>query len=51
MKDIKTSLMIPENVWKAAKIRAAQEGISMGELNRNAIKEYLAKGKPIKKGS
>lgn len=43
MKNLKTSLMLPENIWKEAKIRAAQEGISFGELIRKALKEYLAK--------
>jgi predicted HicB family RNase H-like nuclease len=43
MKDIKTSFMIPEDIWKAAKVQAAQEGISLGELIRNLLSEYLEK--------
>lgn len=49
MKDLKTSLMLPEDMWKEAKIRAAQEGIGFGELVRRALKEYLAKKRRIGK--
>lgn len=43
MKDIKTSFMLPEEIWKQAKIRAAQEGISLGELIRRLLSDYLQK--------
>jgi len=43
MRDIKTSFMIPEEIWKAAKVKAAEEGISLGELIRNLLSDYLKK--------
>ncbi len=43
MKDIKTSFMIPEDIWKAAKVRAVEEGISLGELIRKLLSDYLEK--------
>ncbi len=43
MKDIKTSLMLPEDIWEEAKILAAKERISLGEIVRRALKEYLSK--------
>jgi hypothetical protein len=43
MKDIKTSFMLPEDVWKAAKFKAVEEGISLGELIRNLLRDYLEK--------
>jgi len=43
MKDIKTSFMLPEEIWKQAKVRAAQEGISLGELIRKLLADYLQK--------
>ncbi len=43
MKDIKTSFLIPEDIWKAAKVKAAEEGISLGELIRNLLTDYLEK--------
>jgi hypothetical protein len=39
----KTSLMLPKDVLKQAKIRAIEEGISFGELIRRALNEYLSK--------
>ena len=45
----KTSLMLPKDVLKQAKIRAIEEGISFGELIRRALNEYLEK-KPQRKG-
>jgi len=48
MKDIKTSFMLPEDIWKEAKVRAAQEGISLGELIRKLLKDYLQKGEAKK---
>jgi len=37
----KTSLSIPPEVWKRAKHRALDDGISMGELVVRAIELYL----------
>jgi len=45
----KTSLMLPKDVLKQAKIRAIEEGISFGELMRRALSEYLGK-KETRKG-
>ncbi len=49
MKDIKTSFMIPEDIWKAAKVKAIEEGISFGELIRNLLRDYLEKKEAIPK--
>jgi len=46
----KTSLMVPKDILKQAKIRAVQEGISFGELIRRALKEYLSKKESKNKG-
>jgi predicted HicB family RNase H-like nuclease len=40
---IKTSFILPRDLWKNAKIRAAEQGISLGELVRKAIEDYLSK--------
>ena len=40
-----TSLIVSRKLWEEAKIRAMKEGISLGELIRRALKEYLEKGK------
>ena len=50
MEEIKTSLIFPLDLWEQAKIRAAKERISLGELVRHALKEYLAKKEPKKRG-
>jgi plasmid stability protein len=50
MKDIKTSFMLPDDIWKQAKVRAAQEGISLGELIRKVLRDYLEKGESKVKG-
>ena len=42
-----TSLIVPKKLWEEAKIRAMKERISLGELIRKAIKDYLGK-KPKK---
>jgi len=41
--DVKTSFMIPEDILKAAKVKAVEEGISLGELIRNLLRDYLEK--------
>ncbi len=50
MEDIKTSFLLPKDLWKRAKIRAAQEDTSLGQLVRKAIEEYLGKEESKKKG-
>jgi hypothetical protein len=47
---MKTSLTLPEEVWKAAKIRAVQEGKNLQEVVAEALRVYLkTKGKEEKK--
>lgn len=48
-KKVTTSVVFPENLWEKMKFRAFQEKISLGELVRKAVSEYL-KEKPKKKG-
>ena len=48
-KEIKTNIIFPIDMWEKAKIRAAKERISLGELVRLALKEYLAREKPKEK--
>ena len=50
MTDIKTSFILPEEIWKAAKVKAAEEGISLGELIRNLLSDYLEKKGALRKG-
>lgn len=50
MENTKTSLMIPRDILKQAKIQAVQEEISFGELVRRALKEYLDKRAGSPKG-
>lgn len=40
----KTSLRLPEDLWKRAKIRAIEEGIEAQELVARAIAAYLERG-------
>jgi len=48
--EVTTSMIVPKELWEQAKIRAAMERISLGELFRRALKEYLAKKESKKKG-
>jgi predicted HicB family RNase H-like nuclease len=50
-KDVKTNIIFPEDMWEEAKIQAAKERISLGELVRQALKDRLAKKESQKKGS
>jgi len=43
MEEIKTSFLLPRDLWKQARIRAAEEGISFGEIIRKALEGYLRK--------
>ena len=49
-KDIKTNIIFPMDMWEEAKILAAKERISLGEIVRRALAEYLAKKEPKGKG-
>jgi hypothetical protein len=39
----KTSVELPEATWKAAKIRALEEGRNLQEVIADALAEYLKK--------
>ena len=39
----KTSLQLPEGIWKSVKIRAVEEGRNVQELVADALKDYLRK--------
>ena len=43
MDEIKTSFLLPRDLWKNAKVRAAELGISLGEFVRRAMEDYLTK--------
>ena len=46
IKTIKTSLVLPEDLWRAAKIRAIHEGKNLQDIVGEALRVYLkAKGK------
>ncbi len=49
VKTMRTSIEIPEEVWTAAKIRAAQEKTNLQDVIAAALREYL--GIKPKKGS
>ena len=42
---MKTSLRLPEDLWKRAKIRAIKENIDAQDLVAKAIEDYLKKGR------
>jgi hypothetical protein len=46
---MKTSLSLPENLWRAAKIRALDERAELQEVIARALELYL-KTKPRKEG-
>jgi len=41
VKTMRTSIEIPEEVWTAAKIRAAQEKTNLQEVIADALRQYL----------
>ncbi|HEV3275305.1 MAG TPA: hypothetical protein VG860_00650 [Terriglobia bacterium] len=43
-KKTKTTLNLPEDLWKAAKIRAIELGVDAQDLVANAVEQYLKKG-------
>jgi len=45
VKTIKTSIEIPEEVWRAAKIRAMDEKRNFQDVVAEALREYLKKSK------
>jgi hypothetical protein len=40
--DVKTSFYLPRHVLRAAKVRAAAEGVSLRVVLLRAVKKYLA---------
>jgi len=40
----KTSLNLPEDLWKAAKIRAIELDVDLQDLLAEALRDYLRKG-------
>lgn len=50
MKTTKTSIEIPEEIWRAAKIRAMDEKKNFQDIVAEALAEFLAKSKKPKKG-
>jgi hypothetical protein len=50
VRTMKTSLSLPEDLWRAAKIRAVNEKRNLQDLIADALREYLkTKGKEPKK--
>ncbi len=45
VKTLKTSVEIPEDVWRAAKIRAMDEKRNFQDIVAEALREFLKKGK------
>jgi hypothetical protein len=41
---VKTSLKLPEALWKAARIRAIEMNLEAQELVAHALEQYLRKG-------
>jgi hypothetical protein len=44
VKRVKTSLSLPEELWKSARIRALQDGMDAQDLVARALEAYLRKG-------
>ena len=45
VKTVKTSVEIPEDVWRAAKIRAMDEKKNFQDIVAEALKEFLKRSK------
>jgi hypothetical protein len=45
-KDIKKNIIFPEDMWEQAKIQATKDRISLGEVVRQALREYLDRNPP-----
>ena len=41
---VKTSLRLPEDIWKAARIRAIEMNMDAQDLVAHAVEQYLKKG-------
>ena len=49
-REIRTVIIFPVELWEQGKNQAMKERISLGELIRRSLKEYLAKKEPKRKG-
>lgn len=47
---MRTVIIIPDDLWEKAKTKAMNERVSLAEIIRRALQEYLREGKPKKKG-
>ncbi len=45
-RDIRTNIILPESMWVKVKIRAVTERISLTEIVRRALREYLDRKEP-----
>ena len=43
-KRVKTTLYLPENLWKAAKIKAIETNVDATDIVTKALEQYLKKG-------
>lgn len=41
---VKTSLRLPEELWKAVRIRAIEQGVDAQDIVADALRLYLKKG-------
>jgi len=46
-KNIRTNVQFPESLWERAKTRAVKDRVSLAEIIRRALKEYLKPEKLI----
>lgn len=46
---IKTTIGLPEPLWKRARIRAVEEGRDLQDVVASALEAYLARPKPPKR--
>ena len=47
---MRTVIAIPDGLWEKAKQKALKERVSLAEIVRRALREYLAREKSKKKG-
>jgi hypothetical protein len=45
LESIKTSLKLPRELWKAAHIKAMDEGVDLQTIVQKALEAYLKKGR------
>ena len=41
---VKTSLRLPDDLWKAARIKAIERGVDAQDIVAEALRQYLRKG-------